>query len=254
MTQTELRGLVRDQLALDLGCDPALLDTPDNAVVQWMERPRRRRYNDSTPMLELAVWNGKLIAAAQPALLPWAERYFADRPAQWLFHPARYREIDAALAPLGYEIGDAHKFYLPDLSVPETAPSRPVRWYEEGELEPFRGQPFWGDALCFNPLFPDRLAVAALDPAGRPTAMAGASQDGARMWQIGINVLPEHRGKGLAVYLTALLKDELLRRDLVPFYGTGESHIISQNVAKRAGFLPGFAYLYAKPKGTEDHG
>ena len=52
------------------------------------------------------------------------------------------------------------------------------------------------------------------------------------------------------VDLTALLKDELLRRDLVPFYGTAESHLASQNVALGAGFRPGFAYLYAKPKGT----
>jgi len=250
MTQTELNQIVRDQLALDLGCTPALLDAPENAVVPWRDRPGRRIYAASPPMLEVAVWKGKLTAACGTELLPWARDYFPGKPAQWLFQPARYREIDAALAPLGYEIGDAHKFYLPCLDCPETAPLTPIRWYEEGELEQFRHVPFWNDALCFNPLFPDRLAVAALDGAGQPAAMAGASQDGARLWQIGINVLPEFRGRGLAVNLTALLKDELLRRGCAPFYGTAESHLASQTVAMRAGFRPGFAYLYAKPKGT----
>ena len=32
--QADLYEMVRDQLALDLGCDPALLDTPENVVVE----------------------------------------------------------------------------------------------------------------------------------------------------------------------------------------------------------------------------
>ncbi len=250
MTQNELNQIVRDQLALDLGCEPALLDAPENVVTEWKDRPGRRLYGKDTPFLEIAIWRGKLTAACRAELLPWAREYLLERPAQWLFQAPCCRAIDAALSPFGYEIGSARKFYLPDLTVPAARPLGEVRWYEEEALEQFRDVPYWGDALCFNPLFPDRIAAAALDEAGAPMAMAGASQDGARLWQIGINVLPEHRGKGLAVNLTALLKDELLRRKLVPFYGTAESHLASQTVALRAGFRPGFAYLYAKPKGT----
>lgn len=251
MTQTGLHEIVRDQLALDLGCDPALLDSPENVVTEWRDRPGRRRYNTYAPMLELAIWGGKLAAACGAGLLPWAREYFPGKEAQWLFHPARFREIEAALAPLGYEIGDAHRFYLPDPAAPPAEPLRPVEWYEGAELERFRGDSRWKDALAFQPLYPDRLAAAALDGAGRPIGMAGASQDGARLWQIGVNVLPEYRGRGLGANLTALLKDELLRRGIAPFYGTAESHIFSQNVARRAGFRPAFAYLYAKPKGTD---
>lgn len=247
MTKSELTKIVQAQLAADLGCDPALLDSGENRVFLWQDHPQRRKYNDRTRFLEIVIWNGNLFAACDPALLPWAERYFPEKEAQWLFRPARFREIDAALSPLGYEIGDAHHYYLPDLTVPETAPVGPVRWYEGEALEQFRGDGRWGEALAFNPLYPDMLAVAALDGDGAPVAMAGASRDGARMWQVGIKVLPEHRGKGLAANLTALLKDELLRRDIAPFYGTAESHIFSQNVARRAGFYPAFGYLYAEP-------
>lgn len=254
MTKSELNAIVQAQLAADLGCDPALLDSGENRVFLWQDHPERRTYSAQAPFLEIAIWNGRLFAACAPALLPWAEAYFPDKAAQWLFQPARFREIDGALAPLGYEIGDAHKFYLPDLTAPETVPTGPVRWYEGDELEQFRAHPFWGEALSFNPLFPDRLAVAVLDSSGQPAAMAGASQDGPRMWQIGIAVLPEFRGKGFGAQATGLMKDELLRRNAAPFYGTAESHIISQNVARRAGFYPAFGNLYAKPKGTHDHG
>ena len=65
--------------------------------------------------------------------------------------------------------------------------------------------------------------------------------------QIGVNVLPEHRGRGLAVRLTALLKDALLDRGVVPFYGTALSHTASLNVARRAGLRPAWAEVWACP-------
>ena len=74
-----------------------------------------------------------------------------------------------------------------------------------------------------------------------------AWRDGERLWQIGVNVLPSHRGRGLAAGLTALLKDELLRRGIVPFYGTAQSHIFSLNTARNAGFRPAWAEVWARP-------
>ena len=47
--------------------------------------------------------------------------------------------------------------------------------------------------------------------------------------------------------LTACLKDEVLRRGAVPFYGTAQSHIVSLNTARRAGFRPAWAEVWAKP-------
>lgn len=248
LTQEQMKTIVRDQLALDLGCEASLLDSACNKVVPWRSLPGRRMYSTEPPFLEIAVWNGKLIAAANPALLPWCRDYFPGKAAEWLFKPGFLREIDAALAPHGYEIGEATRYFLPSLPAEPAAPIPPVRWYEGDGLEQFRGDKRWDGPLAFNPLYPDMLAVAALNGAGEPIAMAGVSRDGARLWQIGIAVLPEHRGRGLAVNLTALIRDELLRRDIVPFYGTAESHIVSQNVAIRAGFRPGFAYLHAKQK------
>ena len=74
--------------------------------------------------------------------------------------------------------------------------------------------------------------------------MAGASEDGAYLWQIGINVVPECAGKGLAAELVRSLKNEIIRRGKVPFYGTSESHTISQTVALKAGFVPAWTEIY----------
>ncbi len=76
--------------------------------------------------------------------------------------------------------------------------------------------------------------------------MAGASVDGEYLWQIGINVVPEYMGRGLAVKLVRQLKEEIIRRGKVPFYGTSESHTVSQSIAIKAGFMPAWTEIYAK--------
>ncbi len=75
--------------------------------------------------------------------------------------------------------------------------------------------------------------------------MSGVSRDGTYLWQVGINVDEEMRGRGLAAGLVKELTMELLRRGVTPFYGTGEAHSISRSVALKAGYVPAFASVYA---------
>ena len=246
LTTPQIHDLVQRQLALDVGCAPEVLSRGENIVFPFQALPGRRQYFEGPRFLELAIWDGHLFAGCAPELLGWAEGWLVKRAAAWLFQHKNLRQIDDALAPFGYHIVGSTRYFLPRLPL-SPAPDLPGRrWYEGEALEQFRGDDRWKEALAFNAFCPDMVAVAALDPSGAPIAMAGASRDGERMWQIGIIVLPEHRGRGLAAGLTAQLRDELLRRDIVPFYGTAESHIVSQNVALSAGFRPAFGYLYAE--------
>ena len=73
--------------------------------------------------------------------------------------------------------------------------------------------------------------------------MAGASADSPAMWQIGINVDPQMREAGIGKMLVTLLKNEILKKGILPFYGTSMSHIASQRVALGAGFVPAWAEL-----------
>ena len=95
----------------------------------------------------------------------------------------------------------------------------------------------------YIPGCPDVIAVALYD-SGDPVAMAGASSDADKMWQIGIDVLPEYEHKGLAVYLVTLLKDRIMSMGRVPFYGTSESHSNSMDAAIRSGFMPAFTEVF----------
>ena len=122
-----------------------------------------------------------------------------------------------------------------------------IRWYEGDAIEQFRGDPRFPESYAFNAFAPDMLGVSA-SLGGEIVAMAGASRDSARMWQIGVDVRPDMRGKGLGGMVVSLLRNEIERRGPLPFYGMSMSHIASQKTALRAGFAPAWVELYAKRK------
>ena len=86
--------------------------------------------------------------------------------------------------------------------------------------------------------FADGAALLFALDGDKICGMAGCSADTPEMWQIGIDVLPEYRGKGIAKTLVALLRDEAYRRGAIPYYGTSLSNIASWKTTISCGFVP----------------
>ena len=78
--------------------------------------------------------------------------------------------------------------------------------------------------------------------------LAGCSADCDSMWQIGVDVLPQYRKKGIAAALTSRLAMEILEREKVPFYCCAWSNIRSTRNAIKSGFFPAWVELTVKPK------
>ena len=57
--------------------------------------------------------------------------------------------------------------------------------------------PEWSNALCEKRKELDILGVGAFDKE-KLVGLAACSADGEKMWQIGIDVLPEYRNQGIA--------------------------------------------------------
>ena len=67
------------------------------------------------------------------------------------------------------------------------------------------------------------------------------------MWQIGVDVLPEYRRRGIVSALTGRLAREILKRGKVPFYCSAWSNIRSAMNAIRSGFIPAWVEMMVKP-------
>lgn len=132
-----------------------------------------------------------------------------------------------------------------------------VELLDAEQIERFRGDKRYSNALGFSVTRPDVLVLAAYPvdenaskgseavAAGEsapaladPIALVGVSDDSLIMRQIGIDVLPAWRGAGIA---SALVRDAArltLAEGYLPFYGTSPSHVLSQRVALNAGLVP----------------
>ena len=128
-----------------------------------------------------------------------------------------------------------------------------VELLDAEQIERFRGDKRYSNALGFSVTRPDVLVLAAypveedaadVPAAGEsaaladPIALVGVSDDSPIMRQIGIDVLPAWRGAGIASVLVRDAARLTLAEGYLPFYGTSPSHMLSQRVAMNAGLVP----------------
>jgi RimJ/RimL family protein N-acetyltransferase len=204
----------------------------------------------------------------QEEILRRCRETFGDADGAWFMEMGNLRKLDGILHEYGYEIRMVHPFYIPGTDLTETerqagpadtpeislddGSSCRIVWYRGEEIEQFRGDDRFPEAYSFCETAPDVIGTAAVQD-GRILGMAGASADSPLMWQIGINVEPFARGKGIAARLVTLMKEEILRQGALPYYGTAVSHIASQRVALRAGFVPAWTELVTRkiPSGDD---
>jgi len=105
----------------------------------------------------------------------------------------------------------------------------------------------WSNALCEKRRELDVLGMGAYD-GERLVGLAACSADCDTMWQIGVDVLPEYRRRGIASALTGRLASEIINRGKVPFYCCAWSNIRSARNALRSGFKPSWVELTIKSK------
>ncbi|MBZ9625062.1 MULTISPECIES: GNAT family N-acetyltransferase [unclassified Clostridium] len=249
-TKTEILQIAREQLALDYNCQVSDFEKEKNTIVENKLTYGRRIYDNDGCFLKLLCFGGKVIISTSPIMMSWCEEKMLNRDV-WIFEYPKLRVIDKKLQEFGHEIADIHHYYLPNPKVACIEPITNVKWYECEDILQFQNDDRFGQAFVFDENHPDVLAVAAFK-GDNIMGMAGASADSKTMWQIGIDVLPEYRGRGIGTNLTILLKNEILKRGKVPFYGTVDSHFHSQNIAINAGFFPAWAELYSQTKEEEN--
>lgn len=238
-----MNKLLFEQLAVDYCCSEADVSDGLNHFSRHSFLPGRRRFSEGKEcFLKIAVINGKLLFTGAEGIVGWCRQRFEGDGGEWFFEAENLRSLDRRLCEDGYKIEMVHPFFIADTPSAVEAGAYELRWYGGDEIEQFRGDGRFNEAYAFCPDAPDVLGVAALQ-GGAILGMAGASCDSPLMWQIGINVEPAARRSGIGTLLVSLLKNEVLRRGKLPYYGTSMSHIASQRVALGAGFVPAWVEL-----------
>ena len=233
---TEMLSEVKRQLAVDLNCAVHDFDGEKDGIVfiDYKQNPGRRPFPRGGSHFEMLSLGQSIIVSATPEIMEIVKPQLIGKSRD-----------EAFSMPFIYGCG---VYFLPDLvAIKEiTAP----KLFEFETVERRNIPSLYSDSGFQNALQydadhprPDALAVVAKSY-GRTVGIAGASADCEKMWQVGIDVLTEFRGQNIAVYLVNRLTLEILRRGIIPYYGTAVSNIASQRVAHRAGYAPSWICSY----------
>lgn len=235
------------QLSHDFCCTPDEVTDRTHHFTVFTPHPDRRQYMEIRPcILKIAVVNGKLLFTGREDVIARCRELYANANAPWFMEARNMASLNRELGVFGAQIRHARPFFTADQAPPVNTKDFTICRYTPETIRQFHGDDRFDDAYGFCKDAPDMLGVAAMKD-GEILGMAGASADSPYLWQIGINVLPEARGQGIASMLVGLLRNDVLAAGRLPYYGTSISHLESQRVALRAGFLPAWFELVASP-------
>lgn len=246
LTRRQIEQIAREQSAIDAGCaaEDFLRDEP--VIVRSVADPAARRYLALPFDCQLISYGSNVVASVGEAYRALTAAYLERVTPAHCFETPGLHLLNDALQPGGLRVCFMAEYFLPDPARLRALPCAwPVRLLGPAELAPLY-TPAFGNALCAQRRELDVLAVGAYD-GGRLIGLAGGSADCERMWQIGVDVLPGYRRRGVAGALTSRLAVEILARGKVPFYCAAWCNLPSVRNALRCGFLPAWTELTAKP-------
>lgn len=239
-----MNPVLAKQLSLDYCCTEAEVLDRENHFTVFRPLMGRRRFQEASEdcFLKIAVVGGKLLATGHTDVVAELREKLALFDGAWFMDAPNFASLERLIGKYGMQIEQAHPFYIAEKMTNTDASDYDLQWYEQADILQFKDDERFDEAFSFDKNAPDMLGVAALHD-GEIVGMAGASADSPLMWQIGINVLPGSEGHGVGSMLVCLLKNEILRRGVLPFYGTAMSHLASVRVSQKAGFVPAWTEL-----------
>ena len=247
MTNSEILRIAMEQSAVDSSCDAEDFLSDKNRVVISKPHPDARRYLKLPFDCDLTSYGSNIVASVSEKLAAVVGEYIEKYPIEHCFETPNLHVLMEKLRPLGLDICFMAQYFLPDMDI-----LKPLEC--EFEMRLLTPEDFsdlytheWSNALCADRRHLDILGVGAYD-GDSLVGLAACSADCDTMWQIGVDVLPEYRKRGVASALTSTLAVEIAERGKVPFYCCAWSNLKSVRNAIKSGFRPAWVEVTAKPE------
>ncbi len=251
LTNKEIWQIALQQSAYDCNCDASDFLSNKNKVTISQKHEKARAYLPLPFECNLVSYGNNIVAQVSPRMEKIVEWYINKYDVVHCFETPNLIALDEKLAQFGYKVCFMSEYFLPDVNVLRELPCA----YDMKVLTPEQFEQYytdqWKNALCEQRKHLDVLAVGAFDK-GKLVGLAGCSADCETMYQIGVDVLPEYRQKGIASALTSRLSVEILKLGKVPFYCAVWSNIKSVRNAIKSGFRPAWVELTARESAFVD--
>ena len=192
-------------LSLEYNCAPSAFDSDENIITLSEIREGRRVYSPEKYFFHMVTTGRGAVITADEFLHPFLHQFIKDRAGHWLFEQDNLTGLERELNKFDYTLTASHHMFLPATDATPRIDAS-VRWFYGEQIKQFYGDGRFPNAICpeFQPNRPDRIVVCAYD-GDKIMGMAGCSEDASHWMQIGIDVMPEYRSRGVGTYLVTLL-------------------------------------------------
>lgn len=245
MTNKDILRIALQQSAYDCNCKAEDFLSNENIVTVSKANKQARKYIPLPLECDLVSYGNNIVAQVSERTKAVVTGYINRYPAYHCFETPNINALNDLLAPFDLKVCFMAEYFLPDITkLKELDCGYELRVLQKADFADLYLQP-WSNSLTFHDRDRDVLAVGAYDN-GKLIGLAGCSADCETMYQIGVDVLPEYRRKGVASAVTSKLAIEILKLGKVPFYCAAWSNIKSVRNAIKSGFRPAWVELTAR--------
>lgn len=245
-TNEKIFRIAMEQSARDISSKAEDFMRCENVFVESKHSTDARKYLELPFSLQMVSYGNNIVASVSNDFRQLAEEYLKKVDTAHAFETPGIHLLSEALQPLGHKICFMAEYFLPDLKKLKPLDCKyQIKELKQKDFTDLYTEE-WSNALCKKRSHLDVLGIGAYDEDGL-IGLAACSADCDTMWQIGIDVLPGYRRKGIASALTSRLAIRILEEGRVPFYCAAWCNIKSVRNAIKSGFLPAWVEMTAKP-------
>lgn len=203
MNKQEMMSIVYNQLAIDYNCKPEDFNK-DGVIFTIAEKQTgRREMPFVTPRLEVITMGKSTIINVSKNIMSYAKRKLEGKSS-----------YDILTSKSVYGV---NPYYLPDIENLKEIENNSFQFeLIDKNIQSLYVNKYFHNALQYNvdSKRPEVLAAVAYDK-NNLVGIACASADSKAMWQIGVDVLSNYRGNGIAVKLVNMLTIETINRGMI---------------------------------------
>lgn len=244
-TNKEILQIAMQQSAVDANCCAEDFLRTENVIAISKAHPSARKYLKLPHICNLISYGNNVVATVSEEFEPVVNDYISKYSVEHCFETPHMHVLNDAFQEKGYRVCFMAEYFLPDITALRalSCDFECKTLVQEDFADLYTG--LWSNALCEARKELDVLGVGAYCN-GKLVGLAACSADCDTMWQIGVDVLPEYRRRGIASALTSRLAIEILQRGKVPFYCCAWSNLKSAKTAIKSGFRPAWVEMTVK--------
>ena len=245
LTNENIFQIAMQQSAIDANCNVDDFTRTENVIVISKENISARKYLKLPHICNLISYGSNIVATISEEYEDIVRAYIDKYPVEHCFETPNLHILNDAFQELGFRVCFMAEYFLPDVQILRALPCNfELKLLTEKDFGNLYTEQ-WCNALCKKRKELDVLGVGAYYDE-KLIGLAACSADCETMWQIGVDVLPEYRRKGVASALTSRLAIEILERGKVPFYCCAWSNLKSAKNAIKSGFRPAWVEMTVK--------